>query len=144
MGQVEDLGRRQHLRRLAVVAADLGEALVDAVALPRALRLDDRDRDAVDQEHDVGPVRPLAVRVRPLVGDLEDVVGGVVEVDDRDVALAPLALHVDGPLPRSHASTSAFPSMVVRTPSIRPITPSTVSTVTTPGFSAISFSRRVG
>src|SRR6266508_1441574 len=46
--------------------------------------------------------------------------------------------------PRSHARTSAFPSMLVRTASIRAITASALSSVRTPGFSAISFSRSVG
>jgi len=64
-----------------MVAADLGDALGQSVPLLCALGLDQGHGQAVDEKDGVGAVGEGSVSLGPLLGHLEDVVLGVVEVD---------------------------------------------------------------
>ena len=97
MGDVEYLGHHHQLGGLEFVATELGDGARQGIALVGILVLDDRDRDAVDEEDDVGAVAFAAGRSgSPLIGDVETVVLGMREVDDRHVAMAFFTIVVDG------------------------------------------------
>ena len=99
MGDVEQLGRGDQLGRLLLVAPQLGDAPLDGVAVRRVFVLDDGDRHAVGDEHDVCPVT-LARRGlgRPLPGDVQGVGARCVEVDEPDGAVALFGFVIHLPL----------------------------------------------
>jgi hypothetical protein len=69
-----------------VVTANLVNPESDTVLFGRVLKFRNCHRDAVDQEDDIGAVAKDDALLPPFVGDLEQVVFGVFEVDDFDVA----------------------------------------------------------
>ena len=102
VGDVVELGLSNELRRLLLVAAQLRDAARQRVARRWVLVLDDRHRQAVNQEDDIGPVALAGDRLDlPLPGDLELVVVRVLEVDELDraaellVLVVPLVLAAD-------------------------------------------------
>jgi hypothetical protein len=109
VGRVKDLRRRHHLRRLGVIAADLHDPVVDALA--RTFGLDDHQGDAVDEEDDVSPVRLAAVGELPLVRHVEAVAFELVriELDHSHIAVALLGLDVDRALAAHPAKDLGVP-----------------------------------
>ncbi len=85
---VKSCSRTNSSGRLAVVAADLVHAEGDRLVLAGVLALDHQHRDAVDQKDDILAGAEVAVVIGELLGDLEDVVGRVVVIDEDQVALA--------------------------------------------------------
>ena len=99
MGDVEELGRAEQFRRLPFVASELGDTVFDGVAVFGVLVLDDGDRNAIDDEHNIGPVAPTCGGLKlPFPGDMKEVLGWGFEVDDLDVSVALLGLVVPLPL----------------------------------------------
>ena len=79
---LKSCGDADQLRRLDLVAAELLDGALDGVAVLRVLVLDDADRHAVDEKHQVGAVALARRRLeRPLPGDVKGVGVGVLEVD---------------------------------------------------------------
>ena len=74
-----------------MVAADLGDAIGQAVPLLGALGLDQGYGQAVDEKDGIGAVGEGCAFLGPLLGHLEDVVLGMVEVDETHISL-PLLL----------------------------------------------------
>ena len=79
-----------------MVAADLIDAQRDGLVLGGVLALDHQHWDAVDEEDDILARAVLAVVAVKLLGHLEDIVLGVLVVDQDEIQLAPLALVVEG------------------------------------------------
>jgi len=93
-GQPEKLGKRNQLWPLDVVSPDLVQRLVDPVPFGCRLGLDDQDRQAIDQEHDVRPSLGWgAVGEGVFLGHVKGVGRGIIRVDHPHVALPPLTLH---------------------------------------------------
>jgi len=96
----QHLGEGEEVRDLVVplIADRLGDRLDDrALAAPfevGALALDRGEGDAVDEEDDIGAagLRASATLDRELVGDVVDVVGGVLPVDVADRVAAGVAV----------------------------------------------------
>ena len=110
MGDVEQLGGGDQLGRFLLVAPQLGDAPLDGVAVRRVFVLDDGDRHAVGDEHNVCPVA-LARRGlgRPLPGDVQGVGARCVEVDEPDGAVALLGFVIPLPLaaqPNEHVAVA--------------------------------------
>jgi hypothetical protein len=95
LGGGEDHLWHEQLRRLGVVAADLIDAQRDGLVLRRVLALDHQHGDAVDEEDDILARAILAIMAVKLFGHLEDVVLGVLVVDQDEVQLPPLAFVVE-------------------------------------------------
>ncbi len=87
---LENLAGREQLRRLVVVAADLLDAFLQTVGLGGLLGFGHGHGQAVDEEYHVRPVAVDGAALHPFVGDVEEVLVGVVEVDEADVTLAVL------------------------------------------------------
>src|SRR5690606_25100688 len=80
----------EQLGRLDVVAADLVDAEGDALVFVGVLALDDQDGDTVEEKDDGLAVAIAAIVPVELFGDLVEVAGGVVIVDEDKVELAAL------------------------------------------------------
>ncbi len=94
LGSDRDDVRNEQLGNVAlVVLVDLDRRVEPALARPDGrLRLDHDERNAIDQQHQVGPLLGCASAIRELRGDDVLVAFEVVEVDESDGdVLAPLA-----------------------------------------------------
>jgi hypothetical protein len=112
LGDLEELGGGEEVRRLAVIAADLIDAIFETVGLVGGLGLGDRDRYAIDEKDDVCSIAVDGCFLRPLGGDLEDVVIWLVEVDQPDIALAVLLGNEDRMLAAQPLQGGSVPSIV--------------------------------
>ena len=113
LGDLEYLRGDEHLRCFPVITANLVNSESDTILFRRILQFRNRDRDAVDQEDDIGAVAKDDPLLPPLVGDLELVVFGMLEVYDLDVAFPVLLWNKDRLYsPRSQEWASRFPSIL--------------------------------
>ena len=74
VGDVEQLGCPDQLRRFLLVSLELGNAAVDRRTVGGVLVLDDADGNAIDDEHHIRPVALARRRLQfPFPGDVKDV-----------------------------------------------------------------------
>src|SRR5579884_2150948 len=95
VSDVKELRSAKQLRGLQLVATELLDRPIESAAVLRILVLDDGDREPVNEEHDVGAVSLPRQRLDlPLPCHGELVISRVVEIDNRDGAMALLDLVV--------------------------------------------------
>ena len=62
----------------------------------RFLVLSYDDRDTIDKEDHVGPIRELPVRIRPLLGRVKVVALKILEINQPDIPFTSLRRNIDG------------------------------------------------